>query len=70
MRQGGKSTGSARHTQLFVVEVADGVDDVVARVGYRPAAAFAAATGRQVRGDQLPLGIAGVRRVAARTGRG
>ncbi|OJF12527.1 hypothetical protein BG844_20155 [Couchioplanes caeruleus subsp. caeruleus] len=42
------------------VEVADRVDDVAARVDDR-----AAAAGRDVRGEDLPFGVAGVRRIVA-----
>jgi hypothetical protein len=50
-----------------VGEVADRVDDVAAWVGHRPAAPSGCrSTGRHVRRQDLPLGVAGVRRIAPR----
>jgi hypothetical protein len=52
------------------VHVTDRVDDVAAWIGDRAAALGAGATDRNVGGYDLPLGVAGVRRVAAGTPRG
>src|SRR6266511_5630305 len=54
-----------------VIQVADRVHDVATRVRHRPTTAPRdGAPDRDVAGQDLPLGVAGVRRVPARTSRG
>src|SRR5690348_5205843 len=54
-----------------VVHVADRVDDVAARIDHRAATTTShRPAGRDVAGQQLPLGVARVRRIPAGTSRG